>query len=225
MMKMDNKKSKKGTRRIEAWIYTVITPIIEALKIEKSFLKDKNWTWRYYTKNLEFILPLEGYVDSASIPNFEDFFNTNLKIERKRKKREDLRAALTENCQIAFKYLTELEDFRDNVKSSLSMYGEYPGGAVTEKDFHKLIAQYIINDTKEMPQHYTTSQFWSKFGNEFLEFRTGEKFEELDASGKQLEVEDERFLITLENLRSVLCEKYDIPAAPVFYYDWGRHYR
>jgi len=64
MMKRDNKKSKKGTRRIEAWIYTVITPLIEALKIEKSFLKDKNWTWRYYTKNLEFILPLEGYVDS-----------------------------------------------------------------------------------------------------------------------------------------------------------------
>lgn len=224
-MKMDNKKSKKGTRRIEAWIYTVITPLIEALKIEKSFLRDKNWTWRYSTKNLEFILPLEGYVDSASIPNFEDFFNTNPKIEKKRKKREELRAALSENCQSTFKYLIELKDFQEKVKSSLSMYGEYPGGAVPEKDFYKLIAQYIINDTKEMPPHYTTSQFWSKFGNEFLEFRTGENFEELDASGKRFEGEDECLLMTLENLRSDLCEKYDIPAAPVFYYDWGRHYR
>lgn len=50
-MKIDNKKSKKGTRRIEAWIYTVINPLIEALRIEKSFLRDKNWTWRYFTKN------------------------------------------------------------------------------------------------------------------------------------------------------------------------------
>jgi hypothetical protein len=133
MMKMDNKKSKKGTRRIEAWIYTVINPLIEAHKIEKSFLRDKNWTWRYSTKNLEFILPLEGYMDSAYIPILRDFFNTNPKIEKKRKKREDLRAALTENCQIAFTYLIELKAFREKVKSSLSMYGEYPGGAVTER--------------------------------------------------------------------------------------------
>jgi hypothetical protein len=48
--KLQNKNVlKKGSRRVGAWVYSVINPLIEALKVEKSFLKDKNWTWRYPT--------------------------------------------------------------------------------------------------------------------------------------------------------------------------------
>lgn len=222
---------RKGMRRVEAWIYTVINPLIEALKVEKSFLKEKNWTWRYQTKSLEFILPLEKYVDSASLPNFEDFLKANPQIERKRKKHEDLRAALSENCEIAFNYLIALGSFQNKIKSSLSTSekenpaGEYPGGAVPEKDFDKLIAQYIVNWIKELPGHYTTSKFWSRFENEFLQFRTSGVFEKLDASGEQLEREDDHLLTTLENLRSNLCEEYDIPAAPISYHDMARQAR
>jgi hypothetical protein len=224
--KLKNKNAfKKGARRIEAWVYTVINPLIEALKVEKSFLNDKNWTWRYQIKSLEFILPLEKYVDSASLPNFEDFLKANPQIERKRKKHDDLRAALSEKCQIASNHLIALEPFQEKAKLSLSTYKqespteEYPGGAIPEKDFDKLVAQYIINSIKELPGHYTTSKFWSRFGKELLQFRTGDVFEKLDRSGEQLEKEDERFLVTLENVRSNLCEEYDIPAAPIFYYD------
>ena len=224
--KLKNKDSlKKGARRVEAWVYTVINPLIEALKVEKSFLKDKNWTWRYYTKNLEFIIPLEKYVDSASFPNFEDFLKANPQMERKRKKHEALREALSENCRIAFSHLLALEAFQDKVKSALSIYARenpaegYPGGAVLEKDFDKIIAQYIINSIKELSDRYSTSKFWSRFRDEFLQFRTGEVFERLDACGEQFENEDERLLTTLENLRSNLCGVYDVPAAPVYYHD------
>jgi len=216
---------KKGARRVEAWVYTVINPLIEALKVEKSFLKGKNWTWRYQIKSLEFILPLEKYVDSASLPNFEDFLKANPEIERKRKKHEDLRVALSENCQIAFNHLLASDPFQNKVKLSLSIYKqespteEYPGGAVPEKDFDKLVAQYIVDSIKELPSHYTTSKFWSRFGGELLQFRTGDVFEKLDASGEQLKNEDDRLLKLLEDLRSTLCEEYDVPAAPVYYYD------
>lgn len=222
---------RKGTRRVEAWIYTVINPLIEALKIEKSFLRDKNWTWRYQIKSLEFILPLEKYVDSASLPNFKDFLKTNPQIERKREKHDDLRTALSENCQIAFNYLAGLETFQDKAKSFLSIYEKenptegYPGGAIPQKDFGKLIAQYIVNSVKDLPDHYTMSKFWSRFIDEFLQFRTSEVFQKLDASGQQFEKGDERLVMTLENLRSNLCEEYDIPAAPIPYYDWANQRR
>lgn len=156
----DKNALRKGPRRVEAWVYTVINPLIEALKVEKSFLKDKNWTWRYQTKNLEFILPVEKYVDSASLPNFEDFLKANPQIGRKMKKHDNLRTALSENCEIAFNHLVALESFQNKIKSSLSTYEkenpawEYPGGAVPKKDFDKLIAQYIVNWIKELPHHY-----------------------------------------------------------------------
>ncbi len=224
--KLQNKNAvKKGARRVEAWVYTVINPLIEALKVEKSFLKDRNWTWRFQIRNLEFILPLEKYVDTASLPNFNDFLKANPQIERKMKKHNDLRAALSENCGIAFNHLVLLEAFQDKIQSSLSIYGkenpseEYPGGAVPEKDFDKVIAQYIVNWIKELPSHYATSKFWARFADEFLQFRTGDVFKKLDASGMQLKNEDERLLKSLEDLRSTLCEEYDVPAAPVYYYD------
>lgn len=220
---------RKGSRRVEAWIYSVINPLIEALKVEKSFLKDKNWTWRYETKSLEFIFPLEKYIDSASLPNFEDFLKANPQIERKRKKHEELRAALSENCQIAFNHLVSLKDFQNKISSSLALYqreeptSEHPRGAVPEKDFHKLIAQYVVNQIKDLPSHYTTSKFWMRFKDKLFEFRIGNEFEKLDASGRQLEDDDDRLLITLQDLRSALSEEYDVPSAPTFTsYDWAR---
>ncbi len=219
---------KKGVDRAKSWIYAVINPLIDALKVDKAFLKEKNWTWRYETKRIEFILPLEQYVDSAYHPIFEDFLEANSQMERKRKKREDLRAALSENCRIAFDFLIDLQAFQDKVQSSLSAYlseeptREHPRGAVPEGDFHKLIAQYVLSQIQELPDHYTTSRFWSRFRNEFLQFRTGEVFERLDASGKELEREDDRLLTALKNLRSSLVEEYDIPAAPISYMATGQ---
>lgn len=214
------KSLQKTTRRFEAWIYSVINPLIDALKVENSFLKDGNWTWRFQTKDLEFILPLERYVDSVSLPNFADFFKANRKVDLKREKHDELRASLAENCRIAFEYLVNWNEFKNKIRSNLSLYKQtwgYPGGAVPEKDFDMLVAQYVVNKIVKLPEHYATSKFWESLGNEFLEFRTGEKFEKLDESGKQLEKENERLLITLENFRTDLCEKYDIPAAPVIY--------
>jgi len=213
---MKKKRAPKiAARRVEAWLYTVITPLIEALKIEKTFLKGKNWTWRYYTKSLEFILPLERYVDSASLPNFEDFFLAKPTIERMRKKHEDLRAALSEECRSAFEYLVALEDFQVKVTSSRSEFVEYPGGAVPEADFHKLVAQHVVNNIQDLPEYYTTSKFWAKFREQFLRYRTGENFARLDEAGKELEDDDDRILTTLMKLRVTLCQEYDVPAAPV----------
>lgn len=205
----------RGSRRVAAWVYTVINPLIEALKVEKSFLKEKNWTWRYETKNLEFILPLEGYIDSASLPNFEGFLKAYPEVERKRKKHEEFRVALSENCRIAFDYLIELKTFQDKVSSSCSTYGEYPGGTVSERDFAKLIAQYIVNHIKDLPGYYTTSKFWARYEHEFSQFRTGKEFEKLESAGKQLENNDEKLLARLKDLRSTLCKQYDVPDAPI----------
>jgi hypothetical protein len=206
--------SPKGTRRIEAWIYTVINPLIESLKIERTFLSEKNWTWRYIQRNLVSIEPLERYINSVHQPNFDDFFTSNPKVERMREQHDEQRAALLEHCLNAFDHLTARQDFQQKVTEKLVQYGDYPGGATPREDFSKLIAEYIINKTKDLPSHYTTAGFWSQFGQELLGFRTGRVFEELDVTGEELSKVDESLLTALKNLRTNLCKKYDIPPAP-----------
>jgi hypothetical protein len=212
---------KKRTRRVEAWIYTVINPLIEALKVEKSFLDSQNWTWRYRTNSLEFIGPLESYVDSISLPNFEDFFIGNSRLEQMRKEHEELRETLSQCCHKAFTHLDKLDAFRNRVAASLSSYresaAENPAGAIPDSDFYKLIAQYVINNIRELPGHYTTSGFWAERGKEFLEFRTVDVFRKLDAAGKHLSERDEKLLQTLKNLRAKLSQEFDVPPAPVSY--------
>lgn len=212
---------RKGSRRVEAWVYTVINPLIEALKIEIAFLQEKNWTWSYETKDLDFILPLERYIDSASLPNLEDFLKVYPSMGQEWKNHEDLRRTLSENCLIAFNRLIALRTFKKKVESSCSIFGEYPGGAVPKMDFDNLIAKYVVNQVKDLPEHYTTSNFWARFGHEFFEFRIRKEFEKLDLSGKQLEEHDDHLLMKLKDLRSTLCEEYDVPHAPTItsYYD------
>lgn len=67
---------KTGRERRKAWIYSVINPILEALKIESGFLARRNWTFRQHSRDLEFIRPVEAYVDYQSRPNWEDFVSS-----------------------------------------------------------------------------------------------------------------------------------------------------
>lgn len=222
MMKRDNK-SKKGSARVAAWVHTVINLLIEALRIEKNFLKDHNWTWRYSSGKLEFIHPVQRYLDYASLPNFEDFLRANPKFQKLFDRHDQLLEKLDKECRQALQSLNTSQLFRENVQRLLSEYitsgtGEgYPGGAVPEKDFHKLIAQYIINNIKEFPGHYTIWKFWGRFGEDLLEFRTGEVFQRLDETGEYMEHHDEMLIKKLEDLRFEFCQKYDIPAAPLPY--------
>ena len=220
MMKMDNKKSKKGSVRVAAWVHAVINPLIEAIRMEKAFLKDRNWTWRYSSGNLEFIHTVQRYPDYVSLPNFEDFLRANPKFQKLFDRHDQLMEKLTEECRQAFQSLVTSPLFKEKVQRLLSEYmrGEgYPGGAVPEKDFAKLIAQYIINNIREFSEFYTVWKFWGRFGDDLLDFRAGEVIKMLDKTGEELEQYDEILVKKLEDLRFEFCQKYDIPAAPLPY--------
>lgn len=67
----------RQSRRVAAWIYVVINPIVEGLERELEFLKKGNLTWRSTTKRCEYIRTIQEYVDSRQWPNYKDFLNEN----------------------------------------------------------------------------------------------------------------------------------------------------
>jgi hypothetical protein len=48
MTTAEDKPMELGRERAKAWIYSVINPLLEALRTQSVFLKRRNWTFRWY---------------------------------------------------------------------------------------------------------------------------------------------------------------------------------
>ena len=209
-----------GRERAKAWVYSVINPLLEALKIELNFLSRRNWTFRPYNQELQFIRPLDSYVEFQSRPNWEDFVasnpSTRQKMETRDRKRDELRKA----CQAAFRHLDDLTEFRQKASDCLSRFradspsAGYAGGATPEDNFHRLVAERVINNIVDVPHHDTDHGFWARFRDELIKFRKGPTFEQVDRKGLELEESNSEVSAELAKVRSGLAVKHDIPWAP-----------
>ena len=205
--------------RFKAWVYTVVNPVLEGLRIESAFLGKKNWTFRFRSGELEFVRPLDEYVEFAAKPNLEDFLESNQEDTRIMAGRDQARNVLREECRAAHAYLAGQEAFQQKVSSCGDQFtgaGEF-GLEVTHMprgEFHKLVAEWIINNIRSLPEHYGTSRFWSQFGDELMAFRIGEVFQQADQAGALLQRSNDEVSARLRETRKQLAEEHDVPFAP-----------
>src|SRR5438874_188584 len=71
------------SRRVQAWVYTILNPLIESLRREVYLLKKGNLSWRWPSKKCEYIRPIVEYLDKSHLPNYEDFLADELNPEFK----------------------------------------------------------------------------------------------------------------------------------------------
>jgi hypothetical protein len=219
----EDKPMELGRERGKAWIYSVINPLLEALKTQSVFLKRRNWTFRFSSGNLEFIPPLHAYITYQGRPNWEDFIASNPsareRIENRDRQREELRKA----CNLAWHYLVDLEEFRQKVLTSLDRFrAEEPPAyhgvsGLPDEEFHKLVAERIVNDIGNIAEDYRDYRFWSRFRDELMQFRRGPIFEQMEQAGLELGNCNNEVTAELARVREELASKLDIPWAP--YYD------
>jgi hypothetical protein len=209
-----------GRERAKAWIYSVINPLLEALRTQSVFLKRRNWTFRFYSGNLEFIRPFHAYINYQGRPNWEDFIAANPsareRIEERDRRREELRNA----CNLAWRYLVDLEEFRHKVMTLLDRFrAEEPPGnqrvsGLPDEEFHKLVAERIVNDIGNIEEDYRDYRFWSRFRDELTQFRRGPSFELMEQAGLDLGNANNQVAAELARVREELASKLDIPWAP-----------
>jgi len=212
-----------GRERAKAWIYSVINPLLEALRTQSVFLNRRNWTFRFSSGNLEFIRPLQAYITYQGRPNWEDFIASNPsareRIENRDRQREELRNA----CNLAWHYLVGSEEFRQKVLMFLDQFrAEEPPAnhrvsALPDEEFHKLVAERIVNDIGDIPDNYGDYRFWSRFRAELIQFGRGPCFEQMEQAGLDLSNANDEVAAELARVREELASKLDIPWAP--YYD------
>ena len=211
---------KPARERAKAWIYSVINPLLEALRTQSVFLKRRNWTFHFSSGNLEFIRPLHAYINYQGRPNWEDFIASNPSADERIEKRDRQREELRNACNSAWSYLVDLEEFRQKVITLLDRFraDEPPAyhavSGLPDAEFHKLVAERIVNDIGNIEEDYRDYRFWSRFRDELSQFRRGSCFELMEQAGIDLGNANNEVAAELASVREELAGELDIPWAP-----------
>jgi len=210
-----------GSRRAQAWVHLVINELIEIVPIEISFLESGNVSWRYIGRRLENVQPIENYLSLNGRHALRDFLRSTTSARQLFEVHDQLVADLTTAAARAFDSLLASQEFRAAFDAasrgfSASEPGQQAFSLGASPNFAlDLAAERVVNRIKSLPNYFVDSHFWESQAVRLLGFAEGPAFKTLESSRTTLLKHDARLTPWLENTASDLCEKYDIPAAPV----------
>jgi hypothetical protein len=188
MSNMRSGPPKTQSRRVAAWIYAVLNPVIESLQRERELLERRNLTWRFYSGQSEFIRMIQEYVDSVQWPNFYDFLAEHPFFAKAFKQHDDQLEKTNAIALQTFDELISWPEFSSTIEKLLSRYRQQRRSAGfsedppfhTEGDLVKYSAEYLINNIQELPSHYSLSGFWNASNELLLSFRNLPRFRPLE---------------------------------------------
>jgi hypothetical protein len=219
------------SKRVEAWVYAVLNPLIENLGREVFLLGKGNLSWRPYSRKCEYIHPICDYIDFPQRPNYEDFVADPLNLGFQ--ERFDVHdRALTEVEASASRFsdgLIHSDLFLEQVKESLEEYESiartnplYPYIESMRESLPRAVAEFLVNRIDFLPDHYMTHKFWEEYrrkfdlsAQEFEAYGQRQSFQALVQARAALKDVAEKLLHDLNSHRQLLCRAYDIPAAPI----------
>lgn len=212
------------SKRVQAWVYAVMNPLIESLRRERSLLDKGNLSWRFHSKKCEYILPICDYTEVTQRPNFEDFVANPLNPGfQERFEEHDRTLAAVELIATQFAdRLIQSNQFQKQVKDALERYEsdtlanrQFPDLASMPGSLPRAVAENLVNRIEVLPHHYMTHEFWEKYKNDFEPYQGRQSFHSVQQAAGTLKDVSSKLLRDLENHRQLLCGAYDIPAAPI----------
>ncbi len=219
------------SKRVQAWVYAVMNPLIESLRREISLLEKGNLSWRFYSKKCEYIRLIREYVESSQWPNYEDFIadSQNQGFRASLEEHDRLLSRVESGAVEFFQRLMSSSLFQKEVAESLQAYEAslradplYTDLKPMKEDLPRYVAEYVINRTDLLPDHYLMHKFWANYRRdfeslwkeEFERYHERQSFVALKQAAEALCNVSEQLLDRLEAHRQLLCTKYDIPFAP-----------
>ena len=224
-MKVDSRKPQAqrkqaaGPRIVRAWFDTVINPLLSGLNEERSLLLRGNWTWQFRGGVLESIRPAAHYAPSQAKENLEQFLAFYSSIKELTERHDRGVAALEHACfrlHTALVNRSPLPRLYEQLTSpaSLRSISEVFGG-YAPADHVAVLAQYVINNTGELPDHYTTAPFWNQHRDKFLSVLStpdvGKQNKETNSAGARLRQITNELIVKLQEVRLGLSVKHDVP--------------
>jgi hypothetical protein len=214
------------SRRVEAWVHSVLNPIMDGLDRERLLLERGNLSWRAYSRSCEYIRPVEQYVDPSQLPNLEDFLEDpeNLGFVERFHQHDHSLEELESSANRFLDGLMKSTMFSQEVENAFQEYVAKPhtvqsfSTTMTNENLAKFVGEYLINNVENLEQHYVLHKFWSENRERFRHSAESAEFHEQRESFhhavKELLEISRNLLSHLKEHRRLLCTRFDIPAAP-----------
>ena len=215
----------RGSERVKAWVYAILNPVIDSLRRETELLKNGNLSWRVHSRRCEYIRPIAELIDPNQQPNLEDFLAEHPTFSDRFRQHDSALAGLEKATSESVQELLRAPNFQEQVKHCLANYEallphnpSYPDLLEMHGKIGDYVAEFIANNTKSLPRHYTLHAFWKECAEGFQRYSAGfdeTKRHNVRGKGRELLAISEQLKVDLEALRLNLVREYDIPAAPI----------
>jgi hypothetical protein len=215
----------RGSERVKAWVYTILNPVIDSLRRETELLKSGNLSWRVHSRRCEYIRPIAELIDANQQPNLEDFLAEHPTFADRFTQHDSALAALEKATTESVQLLLKAPGFQEQVRKCIENYEAMLPFNPTHPDLRDLpgkiaeyIAEFIANNSKALPRHYTLYAFWKEYAEGFQHYSAGfdeTKHHNVRGKAQELLAVSEQLRVDLEALRLSLVREYDIPAAPI----------
>src|SRR5437588_5595268 len=112
----------RHSERVAAWIYTIINPLIDAMRSEARLLSNGDLSWRTYSKRTEHIRTVREHVEAHYLPNFDDFLADNQEFVQKFEIHDNAVRNVQEKALTFFDILLSGQIFREQVNRTFEEY-------------------------------------------------------------------------------------------------------
>jgi hypothetical protein len=215
---------KRQYRRVAAWIYTVVNPVIESLQREVMLLDSENLTWRASSSRCEYIKLIQEYVDVKQWPNYSDYqLEHRAFLENFAEHDGNLKSLNGEAKGIYDWMLLSWKEYPVIIDECLTAYEsarpsmgpQFPSFTNSRPELPKVAAENIINNIQSLPSHYVFAPFWNFASRQLLQYRNHSNFQSLHSLRAMLGQISSALKARLEDHRLFLSREFDVPAAPV----------
>jgi hypothetical protein len=234
----------RGSLRVQAWIYVAVNPLISALETEARLLGAYNPTWRFISQDLEYVWEPRRYLDpngrivlddlllavGAAEPLVAGYTDLSSRIQKHAAQIERIRksAATYHHSLVTNPQFTALID--EALQAYLNAryappvtrgFDPEPWGAYPRDVLKDIVAENVVNQRGELPGNRTDQAFWSYlmhhgYLGRVAEINAPTVMRRVLEQEERATVEDAKQLGEhLSSLRFDLCQRYDVPAAPV----------
>src|ERR1035438_2665174 len=217
-------KARIGSRIVRAWFDTVINPLIESLESEVTLAVKGNWTWRFRPPSLELIRPASRYLERAAVASLEQVCDLEPKTKAMIQSHDDSVGTVLNGASSLHRALTTsqsftalCESFWDQSALAAAGLRDIQGviGAYPLEYRYDIIAQYVVNNVGELPDYYTTSNFWNRHRAALMGALDKPEIhphaESRSEERRRLEGATQGLLRRLKDLRRELSLEHDVP--------------